>query len=42
MVAALHGGRGYFMLVSSLTTSSRASELRAFDAARRSFRFLHA
>jgi hypothetical protein len=42
MVAALHAGRGYFMLVSSLTTSSRASEVRAFDAARRSFRFLHA
>lgn len=42
MVAALHAGRGYFMLVSSLTTSSRASEVHAFDAARRSFRFLHA
>jgi hypothetical protein len=42
MVAALHAGRGYFMLVSSLTTSSRASEVRAYDAARRSFRFLHA
>ena len=42
MVAALHAGRGYFMLVSSLTTSSHASEVRAFDAARRSFRFLHA
>jgi len=42
MVAALHAGRGYFMLVSSLATSSRASEVRAFDAARRSFRFLHA
>jgi hypothetical protein len=41
MVAALHAGRGYFMLVSSLTTSSRASEAHAFDAARRSFRFLH-
>jgi len=40
MVAALHAGRGYFMLVSSLATSSRASEVRAFDAARRSFRFL--
>jgi hypothetical protein len=42
MVAALHAGRGYFMLVSSLTTTSRASEVRAFEAARRSFRFLHA
>jgi hypothetical protein len=42
MVAALHAGRGYFMLVSSLAASSRASEVRAFDAARRSFRFLHA
>jgi hypothetical protein len=42
MVAALHAGRGYFMLVSSLATSSRASEVRAFDAARRSFRFLPA
>ena len=42
MVAALHGGRGYFMLVSSLATSSRASEVHAFDAARRSFRYLHA
>src|SRR3954453_913551 len=42
MVAALHAGRGYFMLVSSLAASSRASEVRAFEAARRSFRFLHA
>lgn len=42
MVAALHAGRGYFLLVSSLTTSSRASEVRAFEAARRSFRFLQA
>jgi hypothetical protein len=41
MVAALHGGRGYFLLVSSLTSSSRASEIRAFGAARRSFHFLH-
>jgi hypothetical protein len=41
MVAALHAGRGYFLLVSSLTTSPRASEVRAFDAARHSFRFLH-
>jgi hypothetical protein len=40
MVAALHAGRGYFLLVSSLASSSRASEVRAFDAARRSFRFL--
>ena len=42
MVAALHAGRGYFMLVSSLAASSRASEVRAFDAARSSFRYLHA
>src|SRR4051794_37200013 len=42
MVAALHAGRGYFMLVSSLAATSRASEVRVFDAARRSFRFLHA
>jgi hypothetical protein len=40
MVAALHAGRGYFMLVSSRATNSRASEVRAFDAARNSFRFL--
>jgi hypothetical protein len=40
MVAALHAGRGYFMLVSSLRTSSHASEVHAFDAARRSFHFL--
>jgi hypothetical protein len=42
MVAALHAGRGYFMLVSSLAASSRASEVRAYEAARRSFRFLNA
>jgi hypothetical protein len=42
MVAALHAGRGYFMLVSSLAANTRGSEVRAFDAARRSFRFLHA
>jgi hypothetical protein len=41
MVAALRDGRGYFMLVSSLTSSSRNSQVRAFNAARRSFRFLH-
>jgi hypothetical protein len=41
MIAALHAGRGYFMLVASPTNLSRASDLRAFDAARRSFRFLH-
>jgi hypothetical protein len=40
MVAALHAGRGYFLLVSSRATSSRASEVRAFDKARNSFRFL--
>src|SRR4051812_42471087 len=32
MIAALHGGRGYFILVASPTTLSRASDLRAFDA----------
>jgi hypothetical protein len=42
MVATLHAGRGYFLLVSSLTTGSHASEVRAFNAARRSFRFVHA
>jgi hypothetical protein len=41
VIAALHAGRGYFMLVASPTNLSRASDLRAFDAARRSFRFLH-
>jgi hypothetical protein len=41
MVAALHAGRGYFILVASPTRLSRASDLHAFDAARRSFRFLH-
>ena len=40
MVAALHAGRGYFMLVASPTALSRASDVLAFDAARHSFRFL--
>src|SRR3954447_16016780 len=41
MVAALHAGRGYFMLVSSLANGSgaHASEFGAFNSARRSFRF---
>jgi hypothetical protein len=42
MIATLHAGRGYFILVASPTTLSRASDLRAFDAARHSFRFAHA
>ena len=41
MSAALHAGRGYFMLVSALRDGSSVSNPRAFDAARRSFRFLH-
>jgi hypothetical protein len=41
VIAALHAGRGYFMLVASPKNLSRASDLRAFDAARHSFRFLH-
>jgi hypothetical protein len=39
-ITALHSGRGYFMLLASQTNLSRASDQRAFDAARRSFRFL--
>lgn len=37
---AVHGRRGYMLLVASPTALSRASDLRAFGAARRSFRFL--
>jgi hypothetical protein len=40
VVTALHSHRGYVMLVASPTNLSRASDLRDFDAARRSFRFL--
>ena len=40
VTTALHARRGYVMLVASPTTLSRASGLRAFGAARRSFRFL--
>lgn len=39
-ITALHAGRGYFMLLASPTNISHASDQRAFDAARRSFRFL--
>jgi hypothetical protein len=39
-ITALHAQRGYFMFVASPTSISRASDRRAFDAARRSFRFL--
>jgi hypothetical protein len=38
-VTAVHGGRGYFLLVSDPGTASRAADARALDAARRSFRF---
>ncbi len=37
---ALHARRGYLLLVASPSALSRASDLRAFDAARRSFRIL--
>jgi hypothetical protein len=37
---ALHAHRGYFMLVISPIGLSRASDLNAFQVARRSFRFL--
>jgi hypothetical protein len=40
VITALHAHRGYVMLVASLTTLSRGSDLRAFDAAQRSFRYL--
>jgi hypothetical protein len=39
-ITALHAQRGYFMFVASPTSISRASDRRAFDATRRSFRFL--
>jgi hypothetical protein len=39
-ITALHAHRGYFMIVASRTTSSRASDRTAFNAARDSFRFL--
>ena len=43
VITALHAGRGYFMLQASPTNGSRplsrASDLPAFNAARRSFRF---
>jgi hypothetical protein len=39
-ITALHAHRGYFMIVASRTTSSRASDRTAFNAARTSFRFL--
>ena len=39
-ITALHARLGYFMIVASKTTSSRASNLTAFSGARASFRFL--
>lgn len=39
-ITALHAHRGYFMFVASPTSLPRASDRPAFDAARRSFRFL--
>jgi hypothetical protein len=39
---ALHGNRGYFMLVISPIALSRASDVSAFQVVRRSFRFLNA
>jgi hypothetical protein len=39
-ITAIHDHLGYFMLVSSRGSTSRASDRSAFDAARRSFRFL--
>jgi hypothetical protein len=38
-LTALHSRRGYVMLMASPTAVSRVSDLSAFDAARRSFRF---
>jgi hypothetical protein len=38
-VTAVHDRRGYCMLVASLASSPHAADRRAFDAARRSFRF---
>jgi len=39
-ITALHAHLGYFMIVASRTTSSRASDRTAFSSARASFRFL--
>jgi hypothetical protein len=39
-ITALHDHRGYFMIVASPTSSSRASDHNAFNAAQRTFRFL--
>jgi hypothetical protein len=39
VITALHARRGYFMLLASPTTLSRASDLPALNAARQSFRF---
>jgi hypothetical protein len=39
-ITALHARLGYFMIVASRTTSSRASNRTAFSGARASFRFL--
>jgi hypothetical protein len=39
-ITALRGNLGYFMIVASRTTSSRASNSTAFSGARASFRFL--
>lgn len=39
-ITALHAHRGYFMFVASPANLPRASYRRAFDAARRAFRFL--
>ena len=41
VITAVRAHRGYMLLVASPTTLSRTSDLRAFDAARRSFQFLH-
>lgn len=38
-LAALHGGRGYFLIVASQTTGPRAEHRSAFEAVRRSFRY---
>jgi len=39
VITALHGGRGYFMLLASPVALARASDLPAFNAARQSFHF---
>jgi hypothetical protein len=41
LLAAVHAHRGYMLLVASPTNLARASDRRAFDSARRSFRFLN-